>query len=347
VGILFGLGNAQLGFAVFGQVIAQYVFQTAGSKCAGCRDAGGVLGQHHETCQLWLTGAGEGVEIIFNEHPGQFTGAVGTEVHEDYGVAVFNTYGFANGGGLDEFVAFATCVGSFQTFLGGSGVELALAVDDQVVGLLDTVPAIITVHCEVTTDQAGDTALAQVLEGFVQQFNGRCGAFGRGIATIEEGVQVDLFCAALVSQLGHCDQVILMAVNTAIRQQTQDVHGLACTHCLVDSGADGRVLKELAITDRLGDAGEILIHHAAGTQVHVADLGVAHLAVRQTDIHARTRDQAVRHARAKTIQHRFLGRINGVVFVTFTVTEAIQDDQDQRFRRGSHRSHSWLVYKKV
>ena len=138
-----------------------------------------------------------------------------------------------------------------------------------------------------------------------------------------------------------------MAVNTTIGQQAQDVHGLACSHGLVDRGANGRVFKELAIADGFGDTGEILIHHAAGAQVHVADLGVAHLAVRQTDIHARTRDQAVRHARAKTIQHRFLGRINGVVFVTFTVTEAIQDDQDQRFRRGSHRSHSWLVYKKV
>ena len=173
MGILLGFCNAQLGFAVFGQVIAQYVFQAAGRECAGCRDTRSVLGQHHETGQFWLAGAGEGVEIIFNEYAGQLAGAVGAEVHKDHGVAVFHCHRLADGRGFDEFVAFATCVGSFQAFLGGSGVELALAVDDQVVGLLYAVPAIVTVHGEVTADQAGDTAFAQVLERFVQQFNGR------------------------------------------------------------------------------------------------------------------------------------------------------------------------------
>jgi hypothetical protein len=63
----------------------------------------------------------------------------------------------------------------------------------------------------------------------------------------------------------------------------------------IDSGADGRVLEELAVADRFGHACEVLIHHAAGAEVHVADFGVAHLAIRQADVHAAARDQAVRH----------------------------------------------------
>jgi hypothetical protein len=63
---------------------------------------------------------------------------------------------------------------------------------------------------------------------------------------------------------------------------------LPCGNGFVNRGANGRVLEELAIADRFGDAGEVLIHHSSGAQVHVADFGVAHLAVRQADVHART-----------------------------------------------------------
>ena len=79
-----------------------------------------------------------------------------------------------------------------------------------------------------------------------------------------------------------------MAVNATLRQQAQNMHGLAIGDGFVDGGAKGRVFEKLAVADRLGDTGEVLLHHAAGAEVHVADFGVAHLPVRQTDIHART-----------------------------------------------------------
>ncbi len=307
----------------------------------------GVLGEHDKAGQLWLARTFEVLEVVLDEDPGQLAGPVGAEVHEHHGIAVFDLDRFADGGGLDEFIALFAGVGGLQAFLGGGGVELALAVDDQVVGLGHTVPAIVAVHGEVTADQAGDAALAQGLEGFVQQFDGRLGAFGRRIATVEEGVQVDLLGAALEGQFGHGDQVVLVAVYAAVGQQAEDVYGLVGGHGLVHGRANGRVLEELTVTDGLGHPGEVLIHHATGTEVHVADFGVAHLPVRQTDIHARTRDQAVGHAGAQAVQDWLLGRIDGVGFVAFAVTEAIQNHQDQRFRRGSHGVHSWLDRKEM
>ncbi|MNT71722.1 hypothetical protein D3C72_2102390 [compost metagenome] len=74
----------------------------------------------------------------------------------------------------------------------------------------------------------------------------------------------------------------------------------------------------------------------------MADLGVAHLSVRQTDVHAGAGDQAVRLGSAQAIVNRRAGRVDGVVFVAFAVTETIQDDQDQRFWRARHQSHSRL-----
>ena len=45
-------------------------------------------------------------------------------------------------------------------------------------------------------------------------------------------------------------------------------------------------LRESAVGDRVADAQQFLLHHAAGADVHVPDLGIAHLPVRQADIAA-------------------------------------------------------------
>ncbi|MNT05330.1 hypothetical protein D3C72_1399450 [compost metagenome] len=168
MGVFFGFSDAQLGFAVFRQIVAKDVFQAARGERRGCRDARCVLGQHHKTGQFRLARAFEILEVVFDEHASQLAGAVGAEVHEHHGVAVFDFHRLTDGRGFDEFVALAASVSSLQTFLRSGGVEFAVAVDDQVVGLSHTVPAVVTVHGEVAADDAGDTALAQCLEGRIE-----------------------------------------------------------------------------------------------------------------------------------------------------------------------------------
>lgn len=77
-----------------------------------------------------------------------------------------------------------------------------------------------------------------------------------------------------------------MAVYAAVGEQAEDVHGLARTCSLVHRTAKHRVVEELAVADGLGHPGEVLVDDAASTEVHVTDFGVAHLPVRQADIHA-------------------------------------------------------------
>ncbi len=55
-----------------------------------------------------------------------------------------------------------------------------------------------------------------------------------------------------------------------------------------------RVVEEAAVRDRRVDAGQVLVHDAAGADVHVADFGIAHLAVRQADVCAVRLHQRVR-----------------------------------------------------
>src|SRR5690606_13690724 len=90
-----------------------------------------VLGEHDEV-DLRSTLALELAEVGLDEGAGQLAGTVGAEVHEDDGVAVFDFHRLADGGGLDEFIALVAGVGGLQAFDGAGGVELTLAVDDQV-----------------------------------------------------------------------------------------------------------------------------------------------------------------------------------------------------------------------
>src|SRR5690606_28453448 len=136
-------------------------------------------------------------------------------IYEHPGVAVLHAHRLTDHGGLDELVALVAGVGGLQAGHRAVGPELALAVDNQVVRLLDAVPAVVAVHGEVAADQAGDAALAQAGEGGVQQLDGGLGAARRGIAAVEEGVQVDLLGAATGGQFDHGDDVVLVAVHAA------------------------------------------------------------------------------------------------------------------------------------
>ena len=63
----------------------------------------------------------------------------------------------------------------------------------------------------------------------------------------------------------------------------------------------GFVFKETAVPHRLGNPGELLIHHAAGADIGMSDLAVAHLPVRQADVHARRADAGGRIFRKEPV----------------------------------------------
>ena len=167
VSVLLGLGDAQLGLALLGQPLAQGVDQGGGRVGAGGLDVGRVLGQHHEV-QGRGGGTGEAGEVAVDEGAGDLAGTVGTEVHEDQRIAIFHRGGVADAGGLDELVVLFTGIGGSQGVGGVVGGELALALGHQVIGLLHAIPAVVTVHGEVTADHGGETTLAQAGEQSVE-----------------------------------------------------------------------------------------------------------------------------------------------------------------------------------
>ncbi len=350
MGVLLGLGDAQLGLATLLHDLAQGVVEVCWREGRGRGNIRGILGQHDQAIggqrRAHLTA--EAVEVLEHEGAGQLAGAVGAEIQEQHGVAVLGSDRLAvraHAGGGDEFVGLATFVGGVEAGFGALGLVLAMAFGDQAVGFLDAVPAVVAVHGEVATDDRGDEAVVpthQLGELGVGALDRGPGALGRGVAAVEEAVQVDALGAPARGHLGYCQQVILVAVDATGRQQAEQVDRLARLHRRVDGGGQHGIVVDLAVLDGLGDTGEVLVDDAPGAEVHVADLGVTHLTVRQTHVAAIGVDQGVWALLPQAVHVGGVGGGDGVGRCVFVVSIAVEDDQRHRARCGRSIRHEEL-----
>ena len=120
-------------------------------------------------------------------------------------------------------------------------------------------------------------------------------------------------------------------MHAAGRDQADQMAGAAALFQLVDQIGERRRLLDLAVGDGVADARQVLHHHAAGADVEMADLGIAHLARRQADIACPTvRRKRVRAGGPEPVEGRGLGLADGVVGGVLAPAPAVQDDQHHR-----------------
>ncbi|MNG93682.1 hypothetical protein D3C79_526570 [compost metagenome] len=108
------------------------------------------------------------------------------------------------------------------------------------------------------------------------------------------------------------------------------MHRFARLYGLVDRCRQRRVGEEVAVFDFFIQSGQILINDASGAQVDVADLRVAHLAIRQAHVQAGSGDQGMRLLLPQAIHHRRFGVQNGIVLLLLPMAVAVQDHQHHR-----------------
>ena len=111
-------------------------------------------------------------------------------------------------------------------------------------------------------------------------------ALGRGVAAIQQAVDKDVGQPLLFGQLDQGIEVGVVGVDPAVGQQPGQVQAATAGLDLGDAVQQRRIGEEIAVLDRFGDAGEVLVDDPAGPQVEVPHLGVAHLPFRQADRHA-------------------------------------------------------------
>lgn len=106
---------------------------------------------------------------------------------------------------------------------------------------------------------------------------------GVGVAAVTEEVDVDLGHANLLGHLEQAEQVVDVRVDTAVRDQTEQMQAAVALLCAGEALDDVVDLVELALLDGLVDAHNVLPDDTAGANVQVTDLAVAHEAFGETD----------------------------------------------------------------
>ena len=97
-------------------------------------------------------------------------------------------------------------------------------------------------------------------------------------------MDVNLLHAHILGHFDQTEQMLDVAVHAAVGQQADEVQGLIVLDAVVHCANNGEVFADGAVFDVLGDFHQHLVNHPAGADVGVANLGVAHLAVRQANV---------------------------------------------------------------
>ncbi len=119
---------------------------------------------------------------------GDLTHPVRPEVQPQHRVAGADPRLVADGRRLDELVGLAALIGRLHGLWRGLGVMVGAAVDEQVVGSLEAVPALVAVHREVPADDRADTAGAGPGHPLLHTRQEAGARVGRRVAPVGEGV---------------------------------------------------------------------------------------------------------------------------------------------------------------
>ena len=133
-------------------------------------------------------------------------------------------------------------------------------------------------------------------------------------------------------KVGEHDQVILVRMHAARRREP---HQMASAAGLLQRGqklGQRRIPGERSVLDGVVDPWQVRHGDAAGAKIHVADLGVAHLALGQPDEGLRRVDQALRAGRDQPVVVGRAGIENGIVLGVRAMAPAVEDAEDSRPR---------------
>ena len=116
------------------------------------------------------------------------------------------------------------------------------------------------------------------------------------------------------------------------RHQSHEMNPSRCLACRRDERAQGGALGQRAILHGIVDARQILHDQSPGADIGVADLGISHLTVRQTDGAARCGEQRMRGIAKHPVIVGMLCCGDGVVGGIGALAPTIQDTKHRRTR---------------
>ena len=252
--------------------------------------------------------------------------AVGAEVEEHERIALDDAQpGVAEDDRLHELVGEPGGVARLDGGRGGLGA-LPHPVDERRARELGALEPVIAIHPVVAPHDRRDRragALPLALE--LREQPG--GLVGRDVAAVGEGVDRDARHPGRERRAGDRAQVVDVRVHAAVRDEARDVQDAAPVARRGDGRPQRRVERERAVRHGVADAHQVLRDDAAGSEVEVPDLGVAHLTLGQAHGTTRGDQRGVRIALPERVEHRRASERHGVSGLRGRESEAVEHDE--------------------
>ena len=149
----------------------------------------------------------------------------------------------------------------------------------------------------------------------------------RNISAVQQDMDADFIQPLLLRFLQHCDQMIDMGMNVAVRQQSQEMHLSVMSLREGNGFFPGSGFIDLAALDRFVDQlGALRIDLPAAERV-MSDFGVAHIAVgRKSDSSAAGFDRRMRPFGHQFVQLGFIRVQNGIAHVFLGPADAVHNN---------------------
>ena len=131
--------------------------------------------------------------------------------------------GIRNCRGLHEFVVFAAGIGRLETGQRVHGHVRRAAIDEEIVGLRNPIPALVAIHGVVATDDRRNARTAMLRAYAVHERKRGGGTARRGIAAVQECVDENPGYARSGSQGDKCGDLPFMTMDATRGEQSQHV----------------------------------------------------------------------------------------------------------------------------
>ena len=218
----------------------------------------------------------------------------------------------------------------FHSFV--SGLEIsAFPGNVSFPALTDHIPVCaVAVHGDDHTAAAGSDPVVLTERGEIF-FKGidvvQSGSFGN-VTTVQQSMDPDLFHAFFVRLFDHALEVVDVAVNIPIGEETDEVERAACL-CGGDQFLPGLTGKHLAAADGFGDQHGALGEDSAAAHGVVTDFTVAHVCIGgQTNGGAVGFERCHGHGVHELVEERSVGVQNGIAFFVLADPDTVHNDED-------------------
>ena len=203
---------------------------------------------------------------------------------------------------------------------------------DGVVRGLRALPATVAVHAVVAAGERRDVHPIPGDASHVEQQRAHhLGAERRrAVAAVEETVNGDPGHAKPHAQLDAREQVPVERMHATRAEEADEVQRAARLPQVRAEFEERRQGVEVAALDGLGDADEVLRHHAAGAQVEVPDFAVAHLSFGKPDGEFARVEQRARMSAPQCLPVGRAGQCDRVSLAFRTIAPAVE-----------HAQHDW------